>query len=60
MVAMLSLDNSYSADDLTSFDRKARELTKMDKIEYCVEPKFDAEASPLFMRMICSYGALQR
>lgn len=41
MVAMLSLDNSYSADDLTSFDRKARELTKMDKIEYCVEPKFD-------------------
>ena len=41
LVAMLSLDNSYSAEDLTSFDRKARELTKMDKIEYCVEPKFD-------------------
>jgi DNA ligase (NAD+) len=23
------------------FDRKARELTKLKEIEYCVEPKFD-------------------
>ena len=41
LVPMLSLNNSYSADDLLDFDRKARELTKLDKIEYCVEPKFD-------------------
>ena len=41
LVPMLSLDNSYSAEDLLSFDRKARELTGLDKIEYCVEPKFD-------------------
>ncbi|MEO7923449.1 MAG: NAD-dependent DNA ligase LigA [Chitinophagaceae bacterium] len=40
-VPMLSLDNSYNSDDLISFDRKARELTGLDKIEYCVEPKFD-------------------
>lgn len=41
MVPMLSLDNSYNSDDLTDFDRKAREITGLDKIEYCVEPKFD-------------------
>ncbi len=41
LVPMLSLDNSYNADDLKDFDRKARELTKLDIIEYCVEPKFD-------------------
>ncbi len=41
LVPMLSLDNSYNSDDLIDFDRKARELTGKDKIEYCVEPKFD-------------------
>ncbi|MBL7743209.1 MAG: NAD-dependent DNA ligase LigA [Chitinophagaceae bacterium] len=41
LVPMLSLDNSYNSDDLLDFDRKAREATGLDKIEYCVEPKFD-------------------
>lgn len=41
LVPMLSLDNSYNADDLKDFDRKARELTGDATIEYCVEPKFD-------------------
>ncbi len=41
LVPMLSLDNSYNSDDLISFDRKARELTGLKEIEYCVEPKFD-------------------
>ncbi len=41
LVPMLSLDNSYNSDDLTDFDRKARELSGMSEIEYCVEPKFD-------------------
>src|SRR4030095_1269125 len=41
LVPMLSLDNSYNSDDLVDFDRKARELTKLKEIEYCVEPKFD-------------------
>lgn len=41
LVPMLSLDNSYNADDLKDFDRKARELTGLEQIEYCVEPKFD-------------------
>jgi DNA ligase (NAD+) len=41
LVPMLSLENSYNADDLLDFDRKARELTGLDTIEYCIEPKFD-------------------
>jgi len=41
LVAMLSLDNSYNSEDLIDFDRKARELTGLKEIEYCVEPKFD-------------------
>jgi DNA ligase (NAD+) len=41
LVPMLSLDNSYNADDLNDFDRKAREATGLKEIEYCVEPKFD-------------------
>lgn len=41
LVPMLSLENSYNADDLIDWDRKARELTGKDVIEYCAEPKFD-------------------
>lgn len=41
LVPMLSLDNSYNSEDLIDFDRKAKELTGLNKIEYCVEPKFD-------------------
>jgi len=47
LVPMLSLDNSYSSDDLLDFDRKARELTGLDEIEYCVEPKFDGSSISL-------------
>jgi DNA ligase (NAD+) len=41
LVPMLSLENSYNDEDLTDFDRRARELTGLGTIEYCVEPKFD-------------------
>jgi DNA ligase (NAD+) len=44
---MLSLSNSYNTDDLVDFDRKARELTGENKIEYCVEPKFDGASISL-------------
>lgn len=47
LVPMLSLDNSYNAEDLIDFDRKARELTKENEIEYCVEPKFDGASISL-------------
>lgn len=41
LVPMLSLENSYNAEDLLDWDRKARELSGLDTIEYCAEPKFD-------------------
>lgn len=41
IVPMLSLENSYNETDLFDWDRKAREMARMDTIEYCVEPKFD-------------------
>jgi len=47
LVPMLSLDNSYNSDDLLDFDRKARELTGLTEIEYCVEPKFDGASISL-------------
>ena len=47
LVPMLSLENSYNADDLIDWDRKAKEASKLDKIEYCVEPKFDGASISL-------------
>ena len=47
LVPMLSLDNSYNSDDLLDFDRRARELTGTEVIEYCVEPKFDGASISL-------------
>ncbi len=47
LVPMLSLENSYNADDLIDFDRKAKELSGLDMIEYCVEPKFDGASISL-------------
>src|SRR5690349_11402114 len=47
LVPMLSLENSYDAEDLTDWDRKARELAQQELIEYCVEPKFDGASISL-------------
>lgn len=47
LVPMLSLSNSYNTDDLLDFDRRAKELSGENKIEYCVEPKFDGASISL-------------
>ncbi|HEU4573407.1 MAG TPA: NAD-dependent DNA ligase LigA [Chitinophagaceae bacterium] len=47
LVPMLSLDNSYNAEDLVEFDRRARELAGEETLEYCVEPKFDGASISL-------------
>jgi DNA ligase (NAD+) len=47
LVPMLSLENSYNADDLIDWDRKAKELSGLDEVEYCVEPKFDGASISL-------------
>ncbi len=39
--AMLSLDNAFSIEELADFDRRARELTGRERIEYTAEHKFD-------------------
>ena len=47
LVPTLSLENSYNAEDLIDFDRKARESAGLDAITYCVEPKFDGASISL-------------
>src|ERR1700754_4142521 len=47
LVPMLSLENSYNEDDLVDWDRKARELTGLEELEYCIEPKFDGASISL-------------
>lgn len=44
LTPMLSLDNSYDAEDLNDFDESVKKLAGLPKdadVEYCVEPKFD-------------------
>ena len=44
LTPMLSLDNSYNAEDLIAFDtavKKQAMLPADSEVEYCVEPKFD-------------------
>ena len=41
LAPMLSLDNSYNEEDLRDFDRRVKEATGLNTVEYSVEPKFD-------------------
>lgn len=44
LTPMLSLDNSYDANDLRDFDISVKKLCKLpadEAVEYCVEPKYD-------------------
>ncbi len=41
LAPMLSLDNSYNAEDLKDWDRRVRDLTGEQTITYTVEPKYD-------------------
>ena len=61
LVPMLSLENSYNADDLNDFDRKACEGALLNQITYCVEPKFDGASISLiyekdFLVRACTRG----
>ena len=47
LVPMLSLENSYNEEDLLDLDRKARELTGLEELDYCIEPKFDGASISL-------------
>jgi DNA ligase (NAD+) len=41
---MLSIDNTYSADEIRQFDQRVRKLLPDEDIEYVVEPKIDGVA----------------
>ena len=41
LVPMLSLDNTYNAEDLRDWDKRCRDYAGTDTIVYCVEPKYD-------------------
>src|SRR5271156_3173586 len=53
---MGSLDNAFSMEELESFDRRVRELTGREKIEYVTEHKFDG----LSMSLLYEKGSLVR
>ncbi len=58
LVPMLSLENSYNAEDLLDWDRKCRELSGLDMVEYSIEPKFDgASISLIYEDDLLSRGA---
>jgi DNA ligase (NAD+) len=46
-VAMLSLANAFSEDEVAAFDRRAREGLDVETVEYATEPKFDGLAISL-------------
>jgi DNA ligase (NAD+) len=47
LVPMLSLQNSYNDEDLMEWDRKCKELSGKENVEYCIEPKFDGASISL-------------
>ncbi len=51
IVPMLSMDNTYTADELRAFDERVRKNLGVDKVEYVVELKVDgASVSLLYKR----------
>jgi DNA ligase (NAD+) len=54
--AMMSLDNTYSMEELEEFDRRVRELIGRDRIDYVTEHKFDG----LSISLLYENGTLVR
>ena len=55
-IPMVSLDNAFSFEALGEFDRRVRELTGRDKVDYVAEHKFDG----LSLSLIYEKGMLVR
>jgi DNA ligase (NAD+) len=54
--AMMSLDNTYSAEELVDFDRRVRELSGRERVDYVTEHKFDG----LSISLVYEGGVLVR
>ena len=55
-VAMLSLNNAFSPEELSEFDRRCREGTGRETLVYSAEPKLDG----LAVSLVYEKGVLQR
>lgn len=56
--SMLSLANAFSEEDVREFDKKIKEILKVEKVEYMVELKIDGLAMSLdYMDGKLNYGA---
>jgi DNA ligase (NAD+) len=53
---MMSLDNTYSMEELEEFDRRVRELSGRERIDYVTEHKFDG----LSMSLVYESGVFAR
>jgi len=53
---MMSLDNTYSMEELEEFDRRVRDLAGRDRIDYVTEHKFDG----LSMSLVYEGGVFTR
>jgi DNA ligase (NAD+) len=53
---MVSLDNAFSFEELANFDRRVRQATGREKVEYTTEHKFDG----LSMSLVYENGSLVR
>jgi DNA ligase (NAD+) len=53
---MMSLDNTYSMEELENFDRRVHELSGREKVDYVAEHKFDG----LSISLVYEEGALAR
>lgn len=54
---MLSLANAFNEDDLYDFDRKIREVTGLEKVEYMAEMKIDGLGMSLVYNKRLQYAA---
>ena len=54
--AMMSLDNTYSMEELEDFDRRVRELSGRETVDYVAEHKFDG----LSISLVYEGGVLVR
>ncbi len=55
---MMSLDNTYSVEELADFDRRVRELSGLDQVAYLAELKLDGlSMSLIYEKGVLLYGA---
>jgi DNA ligase (NAD+) len=57
-IPLLSMDNTYSGEELFKFDERVRKLSGLEEVEYTVELKIDGLAvSVMYNEGILQYGA---